>query len=217
MLTRSLNSVAGALCVFALLTTGCDDKKAEHTSAAKSTAASSAAAKPAHPPTGAHAPNAHSPHKGAAAKAAAGALKWSKPEGWSKVDHPSPMRKGTFKIPKVDGDSEDAEMSITQVGGGVAANIKRWEGQFAEKTPAKTSEQTINGLTVTVVEKSGTFSGMMMPRGSGGGAAKSDWALLGAVVHTQPAHFFKMTGPKKTVEAAKPAFDEFVKSFAPAS
>ena len=45
------------------------------------------------------------------------------------------------------------------------------------------------------------------------GPAKPDYALLGAIVETQPPHFFKLTGPAKTVAAAKADFDKMVQSF----
>jgi hypothetical protein len=39
--------------------------------------------------------------------------------------------------------------------------------------------------------------------------------MLAAIAHTQPAaHFFKMTGPQKTVESARGDFDVLVGSIA---
>jgi hypothetical protein len=41
-----------------------------------------------------------------------------------------------------------------------------------------------------------------------------NYALLGAIVPTQEGlWFFKATGPQKTIDAWRPAFEEFVKSF----
>ncbi|MEZ4447094.1 MAG: hypothetical protein R3B72_48895 [Polyangiaceae bacterium] len=138
---------------------------------------------------------------------------WTLPSAWSEVDHPSSMRIATFKIPKAEGDSEDAEMSVMQAGGSIDANVKRWEGQFEGSPAAKTEKQEVNGLEVTVVSISGTFAGGG-PMMGGGGGAKENWALLGAIVNTEPPHFFKMTGPKKTVEGSRGDFDSFVASFA---
>ena len=42
---------------------------------------------------------------------------------------------------------------------------------------------------------------------------KTGWALLGAIVETQTPTFFKMTGPEKTVLAARGDFDKFVDGF----
>jgi hypothetical protein len=43
---------------------------------------------------------------------------------------------------------------------------------------------------------------------------KTNWALLGAIAETQGSlTFFKLTGPEKTIQSAKPAFDKFVEGF----
>jgi hypothetical protein len=137
------------------------------------------------------------------------------PETWQKVDNPSPMRKATFKIPRAEGDPEDAEMSVTQAGGSVEQNVNRWSGQFEQGKDDKSArqEKTIGDLKVTVVEVHGTFNGSGMP-GAAPAGPKPKWALLGAIVETQgQLTFFKLTGPEKTINAAKPAFDKFVDSF----
>jgi hypothetical protein len=164
---------------------------------------------PANPHAGMGTPG----HGGPAAADGAGAIQWTKPAAWEDVKHPSPMRKATYKVTKVEGDPEDAEMSVTQVGGSVDDNIKRWEGQFEEGAAPKTSEQQVGGVKVTVVELSGTFKsgGPMM---GGSSEPKKDWMMLSAIAHTEPAHFFKMTGPKKTVESARSDFDALVDSIA---
>jgi hypothetical protein len=63
------------------------------------------------------------------------------------------------------------------------------------------------------VEIKGTFAsggGMM----GGPTTPKEKFMLLGAVVDgPDRQHFFKMTGPEKTVTAAKKDFDAFVSSF----
>lgn len=135
------------------------------------------------------------------------------PAGWTKVDNPSPMRKATYRIPRAEGDAEDAEMSVTQAGGTVEANVKRWSGQFEQGKDDLSSrqEKKIADLKVTVVELHGTFSGSGMPGAPAG--PKPKWALLGAIVETEGSlTFFKLTGPEKTVVAAKPGFDKLVES-----
>ncbi|UQA57340.1 hypothetical protein [Polyangium aurulentum] len=137
------------------------------------------------------------------------------PETWQKVDNPSPMRKATFRIPRAEGDTEDAEMSVTQAGGTVEQNIARWSGQFEKGKEDKTArqERKIGDLKVTTVEVHGTFAGSGMP-GAAPAGPKPSWALLGAIVETEgQLTFFKLTGPEKTINAAKPSFDKFVESF----
>lgn len=141
-------------------------------------------------------------------------LGWDAPAAWQKAENPSAMRKATYKIPKAQGDAEDAEMSVSMAGGSVDANVQRWAGQFQAKPEAvKKTPRTVNGLSVTVVEIQGTFAGSGMP-GAAPGDPKASWALLGAIVETSPgmAWFFKMTGPDKTVSAAKADFEKMVDS-----
>jgi hypothetical protein len=137
---------------------------------------------------------------------------WEAPKTWQSVPNANTMRKATYKIPKVAGDAEDAELTVSAAAGGVDANIKRWSGQFGN-AEAKTEPRNPNGLKVTVVEIKGTFAsggGMM----GGPSTPKEKYMLLGAVVDGgDRQHFFKMTGPEKTVTAAKKDFDAFVASF----
>ena len=152
--------------------------------------------------------------KGGAEPTAAGPedIAYDAPKAWQSVPNPNTMRKATFKIPKVAGDPEDAELAISAAGGGVEPNIKRWAGQFGSAEP-KTEPRTPNGLKVTMVEIKGTYAsggGMM----GGASAPKTQYMLLGAVVDGgDRLHFFKMTGPEKTVTAAKKDFDALVASF----
>lgn len=143
--------------------------------------------------------------------AAAGALAWDAPAAWTSAPNPSPMRKATYKVPKAPGDPEDGELSVTQAGGSVEANVKRWSGQFDGAPDLKVSTRNVGSLKVTIVEGHGPFTGGGMP-----GAASSprpNWALLGAIVDsTSPPYFFKLTGPEKTLAKARDDFDKFVGS-----
>lgn len=159
-------------------------------------------------------PEANAPSK-PAAPARPTEVVYEAPTGWQKVDNPSPMRKATYKIPRAEGDPEDAEMTVSQAGGTVDQNVQRWAGQFerGKDDTIGRKQMKVGDLDVTVVELHGTFSGMAMP-GAPAASAKPNWAMLGAIVETQGSlTFFKLTGPKKTVESAKPAFDKFVEGF----
>ncbi len=137
---------------------------------------------------------------------------WEAPAAWTKVESKSPMRKATYKIPKAEGDAEDGELTVTQAGGSLESNIARWAGQLAAKPDAvtRTSEEH-GGLKVTVVEMKGTYTGMAMP-GSPPAEPKPNYALLGAIAETGIPTFFKLTGPEKTVAAAKADFSKLVAS-----
>lgn len=143
------------------------------------------------------------------------ALAWDAPAAWKTAPNPNPMRKATYKIPKVAGDAEDAELAVSTAGGGVQPNIDRWTKQFGA-TKAKTDSRTVNGLKVTTVEVKGSFAagGMM---GAPDAPPKEKQMLLGAIVETGDAlQFFKLVGPEKTVTAARADFDKFVGTFRPA-
>jgi hypothetical protein len=155
-----------------------------------------------------------SPEKtSAAAPATPAEVAWDAPPGFQKAENASPMRKATYHVARAAGDTEDAELSVTQVGGTVDQNIKRWAGQFGQQLEGvKREARTVNGLKVTVVEIHGPYSGMAMPGAPPQGAPKPSFALLGAIVETSPPTFFKLTGPDKTVAAARADFDRLVSS-----
>lgn len=150
-------------------------------------------------------------------------LEWTAPEGLLEKKMRSPMRKATYAVPRADGDPEDGDLSVSTAGGTVNMNVDRWVKQFTsevagEPVSSKRSERTVNGLTVTIVELAGTYHPMAMgPTKPGEGAEKRGSMLLGAVVAPPQGRrgelwFFKLTGPKKTVEAARARFDALVDS-----
>ena len=142
-----------------------------------------------------------------------GAVKWTAPARWE-AKPASGMRAATYLIPAAKGDSEGAECAVFEnLGGGVQANVTRWIGQFDKTDGAPNQKQeTINGLTVTTVDVSGTFKGggPMMAQSSG---PKTGYRLLGAIVEGPEGDiFFKLTGPAKTIAAARDEFQAMLKS-----
>ena len=155
-----------------------------------------------------------------AAAETAGGLTWKAPAAW-KVDPPRQMRVATYKVPAAKGDTDEAECAIFYFGqgqgGSVEDNLKRWYGQFTQpdgkssEAAAKTKKEKLAGVDVTTVDLSGTFAsgGMMGPS-----TPKPGYRLLGAIAEgPEGAVFFKLTGPTKTVEAARPAFQKMLASF----
>ncbi|WP_437805236.1 hypothetical protein [Sorangium sp. So ce1078] len=171
-----------------------------------------ATSKPAAPAQATPAPK---PAPAGGQQAAAGELAWDAPASFESAPNPNAMRKATYKIKRAAGDTEDAELSISQAGGSVDANITRWVGQFSQKSDdsPKRTESKVNDIKVTVVEVKGTFAGSGMP-GMPAQDPKSSYALLGAIAETPSGDlwFFKMTGPEKTVTGARADFDKLVSS-----
>lgn len=136
-------------------------------------------------------------------------ISWTVPARWQAVPHMSAMRIATYWIPKVAGDIEDPELSVVRAGGHADANATRWIGQFDEPSrgKARKSSKTVAGFRVTIVEIEGEYAGM------GDQEPDPGWALLGAIVETEgQSHFFKLTGPEKSVRAARAEFDALVAS-----
>jgi hypothetical protein len=149
------------------------------------------------------------------ADSAAGA-QWTPPAVW-KAQAQRPMRAATYTVPAAAGDKEDGECAVfffgAGQGGGVDANVRRWLAQFegGESVQPKPKKQTISGLSVTVIEHSGTYmdGGPMMQAKT----ARPGYRLIGAIVEAPQGNvFFKLTGPAKTVQAAQPAFDKMLQS-----
>lgn len=137
---------------------------------------------------------------------------WEAPAAWEKLDLQNPMRKATYKIPRAGGDSEDAELTVTVAGGDVDSNVARWSAQFDGSPEAKREERTMTGFKLTVVEIEGAFKGMTPP---GGEAPKprAGTKMLAAIADVEGALvFFKMTGPIKTVDAARADFEKLMTS-----
>ncbi len=148
--------------------------------------------------------------------ASAGGLTWEGALPLVRRTPKSEMRAAEYGLA---GD-ERAELSVFYFGpgaaGGVDANIERWLGQFSQADgsetakKAKRGERKVSGITVNTVEVTGNFGGSM---GGGGG---SDYMLLGAIASgPSGAVFFKLTGPRPSVERARTAFDTMISSLHP--
>jgi hypothetical protein len=149
---------------------------------------------------------------------APGELAWQAPPSFQVAPNPNPMRKATYKVAHVAGDSEDAELAVSLAGGDTEANITRWEGQFEGSPKAKRSELQVDGVKVIVVEITGAFMGGGMGGPSG---KKANFMMLGAMARDgsqgagAQSTFFKLTGPEKSVRAAQGDFQKLLKSLKP--
>jgi hypothetical protein len=163
------------------------------------------------------------PQQAAGAVNANGELHYKVPEGWVVEKPSSTMRAAQYKLPKAEGDPEDASLVLyffgAGQGGSVQANIDRWIDQMqqpdggASKDKAKTETLTINGLKVTTVDVTGTYTAQMSP-GSDAHANNSNYRLRAAVIETPKGNYFaKLIGPAKTVGHWDQSFQDYFKSF----
>jgi hypothetical protein len=131
------------------------------------------------------------------------------------------MRVAEFTLPRAAGDREDAQLIVYYFGGSggsVDANIQRWIGQFeqADGKPssavARKESRQVNGLAVSLVDVSGTYTAEMAP-GSAAHNNKPHFRMRAAVVETpRGPYFIKLTGPESTIAKWDAAFNQFVSS-----
>ena len=192
------NAPFAAVAMIALVT-ACSRKPDEP---AESRTAPAASSSPAAAPVATAAPSA----------AAAREIAWTDPPGWPRVPSASPMRKATYKVPAAAKDADDGELAVFYFrgeGGSTEANIQRWISQFPDTKPsdAKRTQRNVGGMSQTIVEVEGTYSSGMPGGPNTPSSPKTGYKLIGAVVETSAGpYFFKLTGPKKTVEAARGTF-----------
>jgi hypothetical protein len=151
------------------------------------------------------------------AESAAG-VRWTAPASW-KAEAARPMRAATYSIPLAAGDQGIAECVVnffgSGQGGGVEANIERWRGQVlgADGKPAvaKIDKRTGRGVPITVIDTSGTYTGMGGPMAAG--KPVPGYRLMGAIVEGPGGSvFFKLTGPAKTIAAQQKNFEQLLAS-----
>jgi hypothetical protein len=191
----------------AVLLCGCS-KSADETKTAKVDAALK--------PAAAHAGASAAPEQ----QDAGPALKWTAPSEWVSEKPTSNMRKAQYRLPRAEGDPEDAEMLVFYFqggGGGVQMNIDRWIGMFnkADGSPAtdsaKTTKKVANGIPITIVDVVGTYMAGSGAMTGGEPKAKPNFRMLAAVAeHGSGPWFFKLTGPAKTISKWEGSFTKFL-------
>ena len=152
-----------------------------------------------------------------------GELRFKAPDAWVTEKTSSTMRVAQYKLPKAEGDKEDASLVLyyfgASQGGTSQANIDRWIGQMQQpdgspsKDKAKTEALTINGLKVTTVDVTGTYTAEMAP-GSGSFHNDENYRLRAAVIETPKGNYFvKLAGPAKTIARWEQSYTDYLKSF----
>jgi hypothetical protein len=154
---------------------------------------------------------------------ATGDLRFKAPDEWTTEKSSSLMRVAQYKLPKAEGDKEDASLVLyyfgSNQGGTAQANIDRWIGQMKQtdgsdsKSKAKTENLTVNGLKVTTVDVNGTYTAEMAP-GSQTFHNDENYRLRAAVIETPKGNYFvKLVGPAKTIARWDQSYNAYLKSF----
>ncbi|HUS67722.1 MAG TPA: hypothetical protein VMZ28_24470 [Kofleriaceae bacterium] len=152
-----------------------------------------------------------------------GAIALHLPDDWKAEPTTSGMRKAQWKIPAAKGAGE-AELVAFYFGpqgaGTVADNIQRWAEQFdvnGQPAQPKKSTREVGGMPVTTVELEGRYVAAMSP-GAPEKNDKPDTMMLGFIVETKEGpYYYKLTGPKATVQAVRTVFAEAVANLRPAT
>lgn len=168
--------------------------------------------------------NMEEPAATVSAAGAAGGLLFTAPGGWIEETPASSMRKAQYRLPRVGGDPEDGELVVFHFpgqGGTILDNVKRWVGQFSPESgqgppeKPKFTELTANGVPLYVVDVSGTYrpsSGPMMRPGD----PKKGYRMLAVIAQSASGPwFFKLTGPRKTIDKWHPDFLAFLDTIRP--
>jgi hypothetical protein len=142
------------------------------------------------------------------------------PPEWKEEETASRMRLMQFRLPRVDGDPNDAELVIYKnLGGSAQENVKRWKGQFLPPSGksiddvATVKEIKIGGDEATYVDVSGTYNPPPFDP-TYKGERQPDFRML-AIHFKGPENLYhiKLIGPAKTVEHYKKGFDDWLKGF----
>lgn len=133
---------------------------------------------------------------------------------WKTEAPTNSMRIAQFRIPAPT-DSGLAEGSLVVsggIGGSAEDNAARWAGQFTEIQGKATMQKLlVNNLQITQVIITGTYNpGMNAPNET----PTLNTTLFGAIVEGGPegAVFFKATGPKDTMLAARTPWDMLIRN-----
>lgn len=142
----------------------------------------------------------------------AGMFQFTPEKPWVVVDYPSHMVKGALTHGEKGPLLKFYHFGQGQ-GGGIEANLKRWNKQFEGEAKVTKSEISYGKQKVAIVLMAGTYlDGGIMERKT----PKENYALLGAVIpHAQGDVFLKMTGPAGEIKNAQADLKALINSAFP--
>lgn len=150
-------------------------------------------------------------------------MKSTTPGDWKEEAPSNTMRLTQFKLPKVDGDKDDAELAVFFFRGGgagsVDANLKRQTAKFQPADGKEKVEETVDKKfkvgTIDAIyqDVKGTFIKKAFPMAATGTPVKGYRQLYVLFETKDGQYYLTLLGGEKTVEKHKKAFDEFLKNF----
>ena len=133
-------------------------------------------------------------------------LKFAIPANWEKVEL-SQMQMGMISARYKLSNAPDATLTLSRSGGGIAANIDRWRGQFEQSRPEVLETIRIADTDSSMIDLEGRFSGGF------GQPPQDNWRMIGIIVPlSAQGYFIKLTGPTDQIKAIEEEFLAFAKS-----
>jgi hypothetical protein len=152
-----------------------------------------------------------------------GGMKSTPPKDWVAEKTTNEMRLAQFKLPKAEGDKEDAELVVFffKMGSGseddnLARQLKNFEpNEGKEKVETKVSKMKVGDKDCTVQDLRGTYLSKAAPFDPKSKVTKrTDYRQLYVIFKSDAGEFyFRLNGPIKTIEKHEKPFTEFLKNF----
>jgi hypothetical protein len=150
-------------------------------------------------------------------------MKSKTPSNWKEEEPSSNMRLTQFKLPKAEGDTEDAELIIFYFKGGSGSaedNMKRQLAKFKplegkEKLDVKVDKIKVGKIEAPYQDITGNYLKKTRPFDPADkGKEMTNYRQIYVPLITESGDFYPtLVGPAKTVEKHKKAFDEWLKNF----
>jgi hypothetical protein len=154
-----------------------------------------------------------------------GGLTSKTPAGWKMQEPSNKLRLYQMAVPKIEGDKEDAELIVFFFGAGGGGttddNLKRWKGMFIPPEGKSIEEASKvekfkvgKDADVVYLDVSGTYKYKNLSDPRAKEVRKDDFRRFGVIFDTDKgAYFITLTGPAKTMQKNKEAFDGWIKAF----
>ena len=152
-----------------------------------------------------------------------GGLRSTTPGDWKEeTQKANTMRMNTFKLPRAEGDPDEAELAIFFFKGNagtVEQNLKRQEAKFeaagGKELKPKVDKTKVGGFEATYQDIEGTYLKKFPPFDPNAKTTKvPDYRQLYVIFETKEGQYYMtLVGPAKTIEKHKKAFDEWLKNF----
>jgi hypothetical protein len=144
------------------------------------------------------------------------------PPTWKAEKPANRLRSYQFKLPHGKGDKDDAELFVTpEQPGTLAQNLTQWKELFAlppdraKSDVLKEGKLTLGKATLYTLDIQGTYHLKNIPIDQAVKEVKPDWRMIAVLWESKDTKLaaIRLVGPRKTIEAHKPKFDEWLQNF----